>query len=329
MNIRMITREKLSRVTRGVLGASVALGVWAAVAAPSVEITKLSRENPDSGVVSCTYTVKDIPSFSKYDLLIKVGAKGCPTSAVITNVNVANGTVTTNVNCKQLLGKNYLNVTVRASLLDGVQLWENGPYFATCNVGASSPEESGYYFWWGDTVGGKRNVADNGWMSVADGSAIVFDDHDPTASQTYNHDITWLKSNGWIGEDGNLVPAHDAATAHLGAPWRMPTKAELENLIDNCDWEWTDDWEGTGNAGCVFRGRGAYASNSVFFPGAGSGFARYFLEDDVTYRTATTESSGSRHVWYLSYASGDEPYVTSDEMRCDGIPVRPVRDSGK
>ena len=30
----------------------------------------------------------------------------------------------------------------------GVQLWENGPYWATCNVGATKPEESGYYFWW-------------------------------------------------------------------------------------------------------------------------------------------------------------------------------------
>ena len=36
---------------------------------------------------------------------------------------------------------------------DAVQLWENGPYFATCNVGANEPQGYGYFFWWGDTVG--------------------------------------------------------------------------------------------------------------------------------------------------------------------------------
>ena len=40
----------------------------------------------------------------------------------------------------------------------GVQLWENGPYWAECNVGAARPEESGYYFWWGDTVGYTRDA---------------------------------------------------------------------------------------------------------------------------------------------------------------------------
>ena len=31
---------------------------------------------------------------------------------------------------------------------NGVQLWENGPYWATTNIGAERPEDYGYYFWW-------------------------------------------------------------------------------------------------------------------------------------------------------------------------------------
>ena len=38
---------------------------------------------------------------------------------------------------------------------EGVQLWENGPLWAKTNVGANSPTETGYYFWWGDTLGYK------------------------------------------------------------------------------------------------------------------------------------------------------------------------------
>ena len=41
-----------------------------------------------------------------------------------------------------------------------VQLWAGGPYWATTNIGAEKPEEYGYYFWWGDTVGYKREGDD-------------------------------------------------------------------------------------------------------------------------------------------------------------------------
>ena len=52
--------------------------------------------------------------------------------------------------------------------LVGVQLWEGGPYWAECNVGAITPEEYGYYFWWGDTVGYKRE--NDAWVA-SDGSS--------------------------------------------------------------------------------------------------------------------------------------------------------------
>ena len=42
---------------------------------------------------------------------------------------------------------------------EGVPLWENGPLWAKTNVGANSPTETGYYFWWDD---GRRNRRGNG-----------------------------------------------------------------------------------------------------------------------------------------------------------------------
>ena len=58
--------------------------------------------------------------------------------------------------------------------LGGVQLWEGGPYWAECNVGATKPEEYGYYFWWGDTVGYARNASGNGWVSSRTGASFSF-----------------------------------------------------------------------------------------------------------------------------------------------------------
>ena len=119
--------------------------------------------------------------------------------------------------------------------LGGVQLWENGPYWAECNVGASKPEEYGCRFWWGDTVG-YTNTA-SGWISVKDGTGFAFTSSGPAAS-THEKGSAELRSAGYIDSSGCLAAAHDAAAVHLGSPWRMPTDAEIFALISNCTTTW-------------------------------------------------------------------------------------------
>ena len=158
-----------------------------------------------------------------------------------------------------------VELTVGALVTGGVQLWENGPYWAECNVGASQPEECGYYFWWGDTVGYKRNASDTGWISVKDSTSFSFSEGN---CPTYDKSNPQLQSAGYIDSTGNLVAAHDAAMAHLGAPWRIPTDDEIDALINNCDTEWTTR---NGVTGRLVKGRGAYESKSIFLPAAGYG----------------------------------------------------------
>ena len=73
------------------------------------------------------------------------------------------------------------SVVTIAEGLGGVQLWENGPYWAECNVGATSPEEYGYYFWWGDTVGYSRS-----------GGTLTSNFVHPE----YYTNVTWVSSTG-------------------------------------------------------------------------------------------------------------------------------------
>ena len=213
-------------------------------------------------------------------------------------------------------------LTVDASI--GVQLWEGGPYWAKCNVGATKPEEYGYYFWWGDTVGYNRNSANNGWVSVRDGSSFNFDSgHCPT----YGKSNSQLQSSGYIDSTGNLVAAHDAATVHLGAPWRMPTDAEFSALINNCDTEWTTR---NGVSGRLVKGRGAYVSKSIFLPAAGYGYDSRldYLGSAGPYWSSTPNSDFSIYAWSLYFDSGDSSrhkYCT----RYDGRSVRPVRGFAK
>ncbi|MBQ3746178.1 MAG: hypothetical protein II863_02055 [Kiritimatiellae bacterium] len=137
-----------------------------------------------------------------------------------------------------------------------VQLWEGGPYWADRNIGAKKPEDSGLYFWWGDRKGHRPT-----------GTTFSF----PFTSwncPTYKKTTDQLRSEGWITSTGILAPSHDAAHVKWGGSWRMPTMQELTDLFRKCDWTWTTM---NGASGHVFRGKGDYASKSIFLPAAGRG----------------------------------------------------------
>ena len=90
--------------------------------------------------------------------------------------------------------------------------------WATCNVGASYPCEDGDLFAWGETE--------------------TKETYDYSNSLTYGLGIPTLQSLCFIDSKCNLTSSYDAATANWGGRWRMPTESEMEELVDNCTWEW-------------------------------------------------------------------------------------------
>ena len=201
---------------------------------------------------------------------------------------------------------------------DKVQLWENGPYWATTNIGAENPEDYGYYFWWGDTVGYKWE--NNNWVA-SDGSNSNFS-FTESNTPTYGKDNLTLQSEGWITSDGVLVPEHDAAHAHWGGDWRMPTDQEISDLNNNCDWTWTTQ---NGVNGYVVRGRGDYSANSIFLPCAGYGYGTSLTSaaGSYGYYWSSVPASGNNWVWHL-YFNWSGP--SNDICRRDfGQSVRPLQ----
>ena len=204
-------------------------------------------------------------------------------------------------------------------VLGGVQLWENGPYWAECNVGATKPETSGYYFWWGDTVGCVRAGAR--WDAV-DGSWSGFSFCEENCA-TFGKNDAQLQTEGVIDETGNLAAEYDAATAHLGAPWRMPTDAEFAALEENCTTTWTMR---NGAYGRLVTGKGAYASHRIFLPAAGNGSLSNLNDfgSDGGYWSSTPDSGASGSAWRLAFNSSD--FRRSQFRNRDrGRSVRPVR----
>jgi len=198
-----------------------------------------------------------------------------------------------------------------------VQLWEGGPYWATTNIGAEKPEDYGYYFWWGDTVGYKRE--NNKWVA-SNGSNSNFS-FDSRNTPTCEKSISTLQNEGWITSDGVLAPEHDAAKKHCGGDWRMPTKQEFDDLNSKCDWTWTTM---NGVNGYVVRGKGDYASNSIFLPCADCGYGTS-LDDAGSYGRywSSVPYSGNNGAESLCFGSGD--HRTGIYGRYGGYPIRPVQ----
>ena len=221
------------------------------------------------------------------------------------------------------------NMVVRVTLHnptahDKVQLWAGGPYWATTNIGADEPWDYGYYFWWGDTVGYKYKWVYNAWVA-SDGSSSDFS-FGPSNTPTYGKDIATLTSEGWITADGVLAPEHDAAHVHWGGSWRMPTKQELSDLNSNCGWTWTTM---NGVNGYVVRGRGDYASASIFLPCAGFGGGTSLLSAGSygNYWLSVPGSGYYSYAWYLFFYSSYHGTNYDDyDYSYYGMSVRPVQE---
>ena len=210
-----------------------------------------------------------------------------------------------------------------------VQLWEGGPYWATANIGAEKPEDYGYYFWWGDTVGYKRVgdswKANNGSVSNFSFASTnilskIFGKQDKVP--TYGKYLSALLRDGWITAAGALAPEHDAAHVNWGGDWRMPTDQELKDLCKKCDWIWT---QVNGVNGYVIRGRGKYASVSIFFPCAGYGNGTSLINagSNGFYWSSVPYSDFSYNACYLYFYSSN--HNTYFNFRYFGQSVRPVQ----
>ena len=164
------------------------------------------------------------------------------------------------------------------------------------NVGATTPYEDGLYFSWGNVEG------------HAEGSGYDFSD--AVYAQTAGAALT-----GNIPVNGTYDPARH----NMGAPCRLPTVGECQELYSNCDSEWTDE---DGVAGRRFTSR--INGNSIFFPASG-----YYNGTSLNFRGSSgdywSSSSISETLAYnLNFHSGGV-YPAKHSSRRYGFAARAVQ----
>ena len=132
----------------------------------------------------------------------------------------------------------------------------------------------------------------------------------------------WYDAGGtFIGDNKTtLDAADDAATANLGSPWRMPTKKEYDELVDNCTWTWTTQ---DGVNGCEVKSK--KNGNSIFLPAAGSrgSSGLYDAGSWGHYWSSPLYTGSSYYACVLGFDLGSPDWF-GGHREC-GFPVRPVR----
>ena len=218
----------------------------------------------------------------------------------------------------------------------------SGLKWATCNVGASKPEEYGDYFAWGDTVpyykeGHSQDDPCSYWKNDDKKDGYTWTNYRFRTNGDSWDNVEFSKYNtrssyGSIDNNTTLDPEDDAASYNWGSPWRMPTKGDIDELLatkektDDYTWIWCDG-NNTKYAGTDVKGWQIVRNSTgatLFLPAAGCRYGTSLY--DVGYYgyywsgSLTTGSPGSAYDLYFD--SGDVRWYSGG--RYDGQSVRPV-----
>lgn len=171
-----------------------------------------------------------------------------------------------------VFGKTGYNITTESGTINGhgyVDLGlPSGLLWATCNIGASSSRETGAVYAWGETETKSLYTKEN--------------------SKTYGKNIGDISGN----------PLYDVARAKWGGNWRLPTKQDFEELLENCELSMVA-------SGWIFTGKNGN---------------RILMKRYSDYMSSTPDDS---ECMYILRFFGYGPNVEVD-YRCNGNGVRPV-----
>lgn len=179
----------------------------------------------------------------------------------------------------------------------------SGTLWATCNVGASNPEEYGDYYAWGEIE--TKDIYNWSTYKWCNGTQWTLTKYCTSSS------------SGTVDDKTTLEPNDDVAYMKWGGNWHVPTAADRSELYENCTWAWTTISGKYGmkvtskvNGNYVFLPAAGFRSNDVLY---GSGSDGYYWCSDYTNGTGAG-----------SFGFGTANYAKYDYFRASGKSVRPV-----
>ena len=165
----------------------------------------------------------------------------------------------------------------------------SGLKWAKCNVGAEKETDYGDYFQWGSINPNTDTPCD--WINA------------PFNNGSSDYDETYFNSiKDTVCPNDVLAKDYDGAAQIMGGNWRMPTRDEFYDLLDNTDNEWIEDFNGTGVNGWKFTSK-IDASKYIFIPVSGCRLDSSFnLQGSYSsVWSSSLNTSNSAGIWGLCF----------------------------
>lgn len=204
----------------------------------------------------------------------------------------------------------------------------SGVVWATCNLGASRPEDGGYFYAWGETEHYYISLTLKPEYKVVWKKAMQ-NGYNPRTYCNADQFVEWNPVP--YDENGNLKPEHDAAHVNWGGQWRIPTHEEMEELFNNCYWSYIQNYNDSGMSGYLVTSQiEGYTDKSIFFPINGYFNGTTYYDGDKYCGMYWTATHGVKVVapTYERYADAIELTASKRKFnpgyRHPGYSIRPV-----
>ena len=197
---------------------------------------------------------------------------------------------------------------------------ESNTLWASCNIGAQRPEQCGGYYAWGELTQ-KRTYR---WTNYFDNTGLLTDDDEANDNCSTIEKFNRYRLNGTLSI---INTPEDIARIAWGKGWQMPSAKQLNELLFNCEWKWT---QLNGMNGFTVTGPN---KKSIFMPAAGCCY--YSPDSDELHNYGETcfywsgdldqrESFEGERALCLIYSKDYPKFDDRDGNRSDGKSIRPV-----
>lgn len=200
----------------------------------------------------------------------------------------------------------------------------SGLKWATCNIGAKSPEEYGDYYAWGE-IETKDNYSIDTYKfykteTVSEGGFDI--EYSGYIKYVPKNEADQCGFRGFYDNKTVLDIEDDVAHVILGGKWRMPTRAEFNELKNNCQCDWVT-YKGVKGIKFTSKKTG-YTDKWIFLPAAGyrDYGGLYNVGSSGNYWSSSLYTNNPYDAYELRFHS--DGVNTSDDYRGYGLFVRPV-----
>lgn len=183
---------------------------------------------------------------------------------------------------------------------------ESGTLWSICDIGATTPLEPGNEFQWGGTSPKTQGSTVTAPFLTSSQAGVYWEHH----ISKYNFQSKY----GNVDNKGTLEENNDTATKNYGAPWRMPTKKEFDEIVSSCSFQlWGNRYKVIGPNGHYIY---LYLNSDVQYDSGGYWSSSLYTSDSVdAIRLSLRSNSVAVKTQFRGYTGYIRPVISREQIQ--------------